>query len=52
MQSNNMHEVRHIRKKEIPVYILVALIILIFAIAFIIYRFYSKGFSTSSVGLG
>ncbi len=52
MQSNNMHEVRHIRAKQIPFYILAALIILILAIAYIIYRFYSKGFSTSAAGLG
>jgi hypothetical protein len=52
MQSNNMHEVRHIRAKEIPVYILIALIILILAVVFIAYRFYSKGFTTSAAGLG
>ncbi len=52
MQSNNMHEVRHIRAKQIPVYILIALIILILAIVFIAYRFYSKGFGTSAAGLG
>ncbi len=52
MQSNNMHEVRHIRAKQIPVYILIALIILILAIVFIAYRFYSKGFGASAAGLG
>ncbi len=52
MQSNTMHEVRHIKAKKIPGYVLIAIIILILAIVFIAFRFYNNGFSTGAAGLG
>jgi len=52
MQSNNMHEVQHITAKKTPSVLLIALIILILAAIFIMYRFYHKGFTTEAAGLG
>ncbi|MFN2440095.1 MAG: hypothetical protein ABR503_12905 [Chitinophagaceae bacterium] len=51
MQSNNMHEVQHITAKKTSYVILIALIILILAVLFIAYRFYSRGFTTGAAGL-
>ncbi|MDQ3681460.1 MAG: hypothetical protein M3352_00130 [Bacteroidota bacterium] len=52
MQSNNMHEVRHITSKRTPSVLLIALIILILAVLFIAYHFYNKGLIIEAAGLG